>query len=625
MMRLSIGFRLMLWYVAIFAAAELVFGIGMWFVLRQNLRSIADHALQDQVEDLTQFLKAQKRDATIAKLQEEVSEAYVLEHSGDYLQIYHGNGEWLYRSTFLQQHPVTPVEPESLAEAVTQDRQLGDKPFRFLTQQVAVNGHTYTVQTGLPATQILQTLALFRRYLVMLSPILLLAAAAGGYWLSRRALSPVDAITQTARKISGTTLHNLRLKKLTTGDELQRLSDTLNQMLDRLEDAFQRITQFTADASHELRTPISLIRTEAEITLRRSRGDEQYREALRHILLEAERTTTLVDKLLSLARADSGSESLNLRQVDLGAITEEIGESWHPVVTARGLQFRQVATARPVQVMADPLALQRLLAILLDNALKYTPSPGLIELSLEQEDDRAILRVRDSGIGIAPEDQPRIFERFYRVDKARSREASGAGLGLAIAQWIAQQHGGVIRVQSSPGNGTTFAVELPRLATTSKQQSTVASVAGAVDACASPKSPSDLSSTGILHEGNLPKAAWPLDDGFSGDPARKDEHAAKVIGSPYVRSLLPRILLAPASGGWRLLPGLPALRRRVQVRLEEHAAYRAPGSQQAESSGYRERPPEPRPRPQTHMGSSRPTAEAGHAGSLSRQESRKLV
>src|SRR5947209_8860164 len=169
---------------------------------------------------------------------------------------------------------------------------------------------------GVPAVDLVVTLHLFRNYLLMFAPVLLLAAAGGGYWLSRRALSPVDALVRSARQVSGSN-RNSRLQKLDTGDELQRLADTLNEMLDRIESAFLRITEFTADASHELRTPVSLIRTEAELALRRSRGEAEYKESLRHILLEAERTTGLIEKLLSLARADSGRETLRMQPVDL--------------------------------------------------------------------------------------------------------------------------------------------------------------------------------------------------------------------------------------------------------------------------------------------------------------------
>jgi signal transduction histidine kinase len=262
------------------------------------------------------------------------------------------------------------------------------------------------------------------------------------------------------RSIGGSNLSD-RLERLTTGDELQRLSDTLNEMLARIEGAFLRITQFTADASHELRTPISLIRTEAEIVLRKPRGDQEYREALRHILLASERTSSLVEELLALARADSGRESLQLRVLDLSSAITEIANEWRQLIEARDLQFTQTVANRELSVLADRRAVQRLLAILLDNAVKYTPFRGVIELRLEARNDTAVITVRDSGIGIAPQDQVRIFERFYRVDKARSRELGGAGIGLAIADWIVQQHQGSIVVESSIGNGSTFRVEFP--------------------------------------------------------------------------------------------------------------------------------------------------------------------
>jgi heavy metal sensor kinase len=460
MRTISIGFRLTLWYTVIFATAEIIFGFGAWFVLRQDLYSITDNALRDQVEDLVHFLEAQKKNATIAKLQEEVSEAYVLEHSGDYLQIYDGRGEWIYRAAFLEQHPLSTREPGALKQTLYEDRRLADKLFRFITKRIEVNGRVYTVQSGLPAGQIVQVLSLFARYLVMLTPILLLAAAGGGYWLSRKALSPVDALVQTAQNISGSNLGD-RLERLTTGDELQRLSDTLNQMLDRIEDAFRRVTQFTADASHELRTPISLIRAEAEIALRKSRSEEQYEEALRHILLEAERTSSLVEKLLSLARADSGRESLSMQPLDLRRMMTEAGAEWRPLLSVRSLEFRLRTTDQELMILGDPTALRRVWAILLDNAAKFTLPPGAVELSLEERDGRARISIRDTGIGIAGDDQSKIFERFYRADKARSREFGGAGLGLAIAQWIVRQHGGSIEVRSSLGKGSVFHVELP--------------------------------------------------------------------------------------------------------------------------------------------------------------------
>ncbi len=460
MRRLSIGMRLTLWYLAIFALAQMLFGAGMWLILRHNLYDLVDDGLEAQIDDLKNFLQSQPQDSPIAKVQEEVNEAYAIEHSGDYLEVYAENNQLIYHSAFMQAHQSALLPPDQVKRPIVRSRRIDGRPFRFAFQKLQVSGHVYTVEMGVPADDAVETLHLFRSYLLMFAPLLLLMAAGGGYWLSRRALSPVDALVRTAREVSGTNLSS-RLQKLETGDELQRLSDTLNEMLDRIESAFQRITQFTADASHELRTPVSLIRTEAELALRRSRGEAEYKESLRHILLEAERTTALIEQLLSMARADSGRETLHFEPVDLRQTLRSVVGGWQQVATIRNLQFSASLNAPDFSVMGDETLLRRLADILLDNAFKYTPSPGSVHLSLEPEGESAVIRVQDSGVGIAEEEQGKIFERFYRVDKARSRAQGGAGLGLAIAQWIVTQHGGSISVESRPGQGATFRVELP--------------------------------------------------------------------------------------------------------------------------------------------------------------------
>jgi len=459
MRKLSIGVRLTLWYLAIFALAQLVFGVGMWLVLRNHLYDLADDNLESQLEDLQKFFDAQRKDTSVAALQQVLTEAFA-DHAGDYLQVYAGNGNWIYQSKFMKAHSLPPVEPERVARLSFENRWIDEKPLRFATQRFEVNGHAYTVQTGLQIDDLVNTLSAFRIYLLMLAPLALLVAASGGYWLSRRALAPVDAIVGTARQIGGTNLDS-RLKQLHTGDELERLSNTLNEMLDRIEGAFRRVTQFTADASHELRTPVSLIRTEAELALRRSRDGEQYKESLQHILREAERTTALIEELLTLARADSGSESLKMHPLNVRDALRDVAEGWRPVATMCNLEFRDKLEVGELFVIGDETALRRVVNILLDNAFKFTAAPGIVDLSLKQKDDKVVITVRDSGVGIAPEEQGKIFERFYRVDKVRSRETQGAGLGLSIAQWIVQQHGGTLRVESELGKGSAFRVELP--------------------------------------------------------------------------------------------------------------------------------------------------------------------
>lgn len=463
MRKLSIGVRLTIWYVAIFALGEVVFGAGMWLILRHNLYDLVDDALESQMEDLKSFLQAQKQDASVAKLQEEVTESYAIEHPGDFLELYLDSGELIYRSSFLQGHPAVLLPPEQVNRPVFRSRRIDSRRFRFVFQRMSVYRHVYIVEMGTPSDDAEQALHLFRAYLLMFAPLLLVVTACVGYWMSRRALSPVDALVRSAREVSGADLSS-RLEELHTGDELQRLSDTLNEMLDRIESAFRRITEFTADASHELRTPVSLIRTEAELALRRSRTDAEYKESLRHILQEAERTTVLIEQLLELARADSGREDLSMHEVDLPEVLRNMETGWRKVAAARDIQFGTQICEQAASVMGDESLLRRLADILLDNAFKYTPSPGRVALEFEVFDEIAVITVRDSGAGITDEDQEKIFERFYRADKARSRGQGGVGLGLAIAQWIVQQHRGSISVESQPGQGAAFRVRLPLIA-----------------------------------------------------------------------------------------------------------------------------------------------------------------
>jgi heavy metal sensor kinase len=461
MKRLSIGLRLTLWYLVIFALGEVVFGVGMWFILRDSVFDMVDDDIETQVDDLSNLLATQANDVSVSTLQALMKEAYGSEHWGDYLAIYTGDGQTLYQSVFLQSNSLL-MAPQAVQKTIYTSREIRGQHFRFTFQRLSSNGRTYVVEAGLPADDAFGTLRLFRSYLFLFAPLLLLIAAGGGYWISRRALATVDALVRTARDVSGTNL-STRLEKLQTGDELQRLSDTLNEMLDRIEAAFSRVTQFTADASHELRTPVSLIRTEAELSLRRSRSQTEYQDSLRHILLESERTTALIEQLLSLARADSGRETLQVQPVDLSTVLQGVADAWKQVAAIRDLRFSTNLPHSDAWVAGDENLLRRVADILLDNAFKYTLAPGSVSLSQEAHEQSAAITIQDSGIGIPQDEQAKIFERFYRVDKSRTRAQGGNGLGLSIAQWIVSQHHGSIAVESRPGEGSIFRVELPTI------------------------------------------------------------------------------------------------------------------------------------------------------------------
>jgi signal transduction histidine kinase len=333
-----------------------------------------------------------------------------------------------------------------------------------LAQAIFGFGTWYVVRDALAkigAQERAVALARFNTELLLVAPLLALGGALLCYVISRCALAPVEAVTRTVGEIDGRSLDQ-RLRSPNSGDELERLSDAVNEMLARLESSFSRITNFSADASDELRMATGAIQAEAESVLRRSRGEAEYREALRRILLEAERTTCLIDELLALARADSGRQRLQVEPINLRDTLQEIARGWRQVANVRGMQFTERLMHSESRVVGDRAALRRVFDILVDNAFKFTPaSKGSISLSAEEVAGRAVISVQDNGIGIADHEQDRIFQRFYRVDKERSRDLGGAGLGLSIAQWIVEQHHGRILVESTLGAGAIFRVELP--------------------------------------------------------------------------------------------------------------------------------------------------------------------
>jgi signal transduction histidine kinase len=246
-------------------------------------------------------------------------------------------------------------------------------------------------------------------------------------------------------------------------DELRRLTETLNAMLERIESSVNRITQFTADASHDLRTPLALIRTNAELALRRTRTDAEYRETLGRILESTEETTQLIEHLLTLARADAGAAQLRYEMMGLQGILERACQQASVLANAKGLTFTTELgdeTGAGV-VYGDSSALERLFLTILDNAVKYTPSGGQVVVRAELANSQAVVEIEDTGMGISAEELPRIFDRFYRADQARSREIRGSGLGLAIARWIAEMHKATIEAESQVGEGTRMRIRVP--------------------------------------------------------------------------------------------------------------------------------------------------------------------
>ena len=289
--------------------------------------------------------------------------------------------------------------------------------------------------------------------------VLGLDAGGGGWMLALRALRPVDRMTETTRRISAEHLTG-RLDETGAGDELDRLAQTLNAMLGRLDAAFKEMRQFTADASHELQTPLTILKGEMEVALRSPRSPEEYQRILKSALEEIDKIARLVEGLLLLARADAGVLRMDQRPVDLGQLVEEVYGQARILAEARSINLG-LGPVEPVSAQGDYTHLRRLLLNLVDNGIKYTPPGGNVTISLQSSGGWASIRVEDTGIGIPKEDQARIFQRFYRSPEARSRAEGGAGLGLCIARSIAEAHGGRIEVESIAGRGSTFTVLLP--------------------------------------------------------------------------------------------------------------------------------------------------------------------
>jgi heavy metal sensor kinase len=468
---LPIRLRLSLWYFALFSCAGIVLCFVTWFLLQRSLKTVALYEMGERVDDVRNILLAQPADASLDTLRKQFSE-YNTRDDGKWLQVIDQNGNWVFRSDRIRSNEPRLLLPQQLPDH--------DKitPFEYstrhhahhsgiaLARSVSVHGHLYAVQTGLSQTTSLTLLQMFARDLILLAPGLLLLAAILGYWMSRKALSPIAELAQRARQISTESL-DVRLPISETHDEVYHLSETLNKMLDRIESGVRSIQDFTANAAHELRTPIALIRAEVEVALFSPRSNDEYRESCANVQKETVRMTGLIENLLMLARTDAGVEPLQFDIVDAAQLVRQVGSKWKASMSQTDLEFRTEISGAPMTVLCDPLSIQRLLNILLENARRYTPPRGLVTLRAISENGSVVLEVCDTGIGIPAECLSRIFERFYRVDQVRSRELGGSGLGLAIAKWIADQHKATFTVESQIGVGSRFTARIEQVTITS--------------------------------------------------------------------------------------------------------------------------------------------------------------
>ncbi len=386
--------------------------------------------------------------------------------SGNHIQVLEPHGKVVAVSSGLGKLTL-PLDKESYANALKgistfeTVKKRGRFSVRMITKPVILKGR------GLVAiVQVASSLELMEEVFRSLFYIFIIGAAASlviaaviGWFLARKALGPVAAITATARRIGAENL-NERIEVDNRGDEIGKLAITVNEMIERLEDSFMQIKQFSADASHELKTPLTILKGEMEIALRGAADAEMMREVIESSLEEVERMSSIVKNLLDLTKIGVEKEAVTLEAVHLEIVLMERFDHFRRFALDRGVSLKVVKNERAV-VEADPLRIGQLFYNLIDNAIKYTGRGGEVRLSVSREGDKALFMVQDTGVGIKGEDLPHIFDRFYRVDEARSREAGGAGLGLSICREIAETYGGVISAKSTRGAGTAFTVLLP--------------------------------------------------------------------------------------------------------------------------------------------------------------------
>jgi heavy metal sensor kinase len=482
----SIRARLTFWYTLLVLSTLLLFGVLSYTFTSRQLNENLDISLRNEVRWARDFLAPQaakikpgnrqlekllqpgtpQTPRFIGPLPGEASAAeeyeiwdQVFRHSlhssrKTYIQFSDRRGNIVY-SFNLGADTMMIRDSVGLNETTVTSGDLNGQPIRV----AAFRDRNFTYYVGYPLSEVRDLLESLYVIFLILIPIAVGASVIGGLTLANRALQPVEEITQRARRITAENLDQT-IPLRNPGDELGRLSLTINDMIRRLHDSFAQIRRFSADASHELRTPLTIMRGEIELGLRSTKSPEAYQELLESTLEEILRLTAIVDNLLTLAKSDQGTAQADFSEVDLNELVRELYEDTELLAERKHIQVSLQGNAA-ITLVGDRGRLRQLFLNLVDNAIKYTPEGGTVALGLTRHDGTAVFEVTDSGIGIPPEELERIFDRFYRVDKARTREFGGSGLGLSIAKWIAEMHRGNIEVKSEPKRGSTFTVVLP--------------------------------------------------------------------------------------------------------------------------------------------------------------------
>jgi two-component system, OmpR family, sensor kinase len=461
----SIGSKLTLWYTGLLTLTFLLLGTIAYGLLAYSLSRDMDYALKGIGGVMVDKARAEGHALYPSEVDELFRRFFGFLPRDPQFAIVDPRQKFDSKRQAVRSH-TAPISPEIIKKAARGESHFetvassGQYPVRILILPVIESGHLVNlVQVGMSLENMYKTRNRFLLIMAAVFPLGLLLAGGGGWLLARRALSPVDKMTKTARKIGGEHL-NQRLHESGNGDELDRLAKTLNDMLGRLHNSIDQMRQFSADASHELQTPLTILKGEMEVALRKQRTPDEYQQVLGSGLEEIDRLNHLVEGLLLLARADSGVLRLDMQSINLKSFVADIIRQLKPMAESHNIDLI-LETSEAVSVAGDPEHLRRLVLNLLTNAIKYSEANGKVVVTLEVRKQWVVLNVSDTGIGIPEAEQQQIFNRFHRATETGSRDGQGVGLGLSIADSIVKAHKGYIKVESNPNHGTTFSVFLP--------------------------------------------------------------------------------------------------------------------------------------------------------------------
>jgi len=456
-------FKMTLWYVFTFLISALVICTFLYLALRYRLLKEVDQFLLDETKEMERVLSQEPEETYFLMRFED--EVMARKYYPYFFQILDREGKTLHVSKEFREMGYVANDrvltnakngKETLEEILSPGR-IGT--LRIISTPVYKNGKlAEIIQLGTHLYFVKQNLAHFKNNILTVLPVILVLGTLGGWILARRSLSPIGYVASKARNITSENLSE-RLHSRGTDDEMDDLIYTINGMIARLESSFKRMAEFTADASHELKTPICAMRGEAEVLLSKGRTAEEYQEGLAHFIEEFDHLNQMINDLILLSKFDATQVELKMAPLRLDVLIQGICNLFQVLAEQKGLAL-EVDADEEVMVMGDKVRLQQLFTNLIDNAIKYT-FKGSIHVTLEKNKEEILVKVQDTGIGIPREEQEKIFKRFYRVDKSRSKETGGVGLGLNIAEWIAQAHHGRIKVNSELNKGSTFTVYLP--------------------------------------------------------------------------------------------------------------------------------------------------------------------